>query len=460
MKLTKTLAFFGLILLLLATLSYFYPQKEISFCGISWRFPSITDIIEIKPDTSVNIDQMLSDVEASLQIVDSAEIARQDSLKFYERFFAENPSRISLPDNDPTYLFPFFDAIDSASNCLVHIMHYGDSQIEGDRITGYLRKKFQEKFGGSGPGLLPMWQPIGAHSVSQTISDSVASYFAGGMMGKRADHKRYGAMAQMSVLEAGDSIRVTVNARQSKDFQRIIVFAGHNADDLDISLLGSKQTLHNTNSIKHLSWFLKKPVNWLDLKFMGQGEVYGINVDGNNGVSISNIPMRGSDGTFFTRIESNGIKEMLNYLNTKLIILEFGGNALPMMKDSADIARYCTGFIHQIDMFRRIMPDSKIIVIGTADMAVKRNGTLQTHPMLPYLVDCVRDSTVAHGAGYWDMYDVMGGYNSMKSWVSHSPAWAASDYVHFTPKGADRIAEVFWLSLMVYYDYRDMLKTD
>ena len=460
MKLGKTLAFYGLILCLLALLSHFYPQKEISFCGVDLRFPSIAEVLEIKADTNVNIDKMLMNVEASLQIVDSAELARQDSLKFYEKFFTENPSRISLPDNDPTYLFPFFDALDSASNELVHIMHYGDSQIEGDRITGYLRKKFQEKFGGSGPGLLPLWQPIGAHSVSQTISDSVASYFAGGMMGRRADHKRYGAMAQMSALTANDTIRMTVAGRQSKDFQRIIVFAGHNADDFEVTMLGSKQTLHNTNSIKHLSWALKKPTNWLDIRMIGQAEVYGINVDGINGVSISNIPMRGSDGTFFTRIESNGMKEMLNYLNTKLIILEFGGNALPMMKDSTDIARYCIGFMHQIDYFKRILPESQIIVIGTADMAVKRKGTLQTHPMLPYLVDCVRDSTVAHGAGYWDMYDVMGGYNSMKSWVSHSPAWAASDYVHFTPKGADRIAEVFWLSLMVYYDYRDMLKNN
>jgi hypothetical protein len=65
----------------------------------------------------------------------------------------------------------------------------------------------------------------------------------------------------------------------------------------------------------------------------------------------------------------------------------------------------------------------------------------------------MREETTAHDAAYWDMYGVMGGYNSMIAWVGHQPQWAAPDYIHFTVKGADRIANVLWQTIMIYYDY-------
>ena len=36
------------------------------------------------------------------------------------------------------------------------IVHYGDSQIEGDRITGYVRNRLQLAFEGGGPGFFPI----------------------------------------------------------------------------------------------------------------------------------------------------------------------------------------------------------------------------------------------------------------------------------------------------------------
>ena len=35
-------------------------------------------------------------------------------------------------------------------------MHYGDSQIEGDRISGRLRERLQSEFSGNGPGLFAL----------------------------------------------------------------------------------------------------------------------------------------------------------------------------------------------------------------------------------------------------------------------------------------------------------------
>ncbi|MFZ0471301.1 MAG: hypothetical protein WAL94_01675, partial [Bacteroidales bacterium] len=59
---------------------------------------------------------------------------------------------------------PFFpgDAIrDSlAAGKQVRIMFYGDSQIEGDRMTSFLRKQLRESGGGTGPGLISPVMPV------------------------------------------------------------------------------------------------------------------------------------------------------------------------------------------------------------------------------------------------------------------------------------------------------------
>ncbi len=51
----------------------------------------------------------------------------------------------------------FFDALaEESSKTTIRIAHYGDSQIEGDRITTHIRELFQEKFGGEGIGYVPV----------------------------------------------------------------------------------------------------------------------------------------------------------------------------------------------------------------------------------------------------------------------------------------------------------------
>jgi hypothetical protein len=95
------------------------------------------------------------------------------------------------------------------------------------------------------------------------------------------------------------------------------------------------------------------------------------------------------------------------------------------------------------------------LLIGPADMSTKVNGRLQSYPYLEKTIAGMKEAALENGAAFWDMYQVMGGKNSMIKWVKNSPSLAAPDYIHFTPKGADRIAKTFYESLMIYYGYYD-----
>jgi hypothetical protein len=50
------------------------------------------------------------------------------------------------------------------------------------------------------------------------------------------------------------------------------------------------------------------------------------------------------------------------------------------------------------------------------------------------------------------MYEAMGGENSMPSWVFANPALAKKDFTHFTYRGSEIIAQMFYNSLLYEYN--------
>lgn len=115
---------------------------------------------------------------------------------------------IQYPDNTQMALKNFFDALVQTENTgkLMHIIHYGDSQLEGDRISDYLRNKMQLIFGGYGPGVvLPMDVSHSRVSVLQNESADWQKYAIYGKTNK-ADQGKYGL--------GGSSYRYTGNGRR------------------------------------------------------------------------------------------------------------------------------------------------------------------------------------------------------------------------------------------------------
>ena len=76
-------------------------------------------------------------------------------------------------------------------------------------------------------------------------------------------------------------------------------------------------------------WILPEPTDVARLSLSGEAEIYGIAVDGRFGVALDNVPMRGSSGTIFHRIDKTLLKESYDALNARLIIMEYGGNLVP-----------------------------------------------------------------------------------------------------------------------------------
>ena len=465
MKARQVLIFICGVFLLLGTAWAAFPARGVRVAGITLRFASFQGRLRDAMEEKV-------DVDAVLDALDSRFSMHGDTLAFYKEFFYESPDRIYLPNDDYTFFDPLFRSFERAKRegKTVRVAHYGDSQIELDRISMDLREALQSRFGGSGTGMFPALTNTPMASVSHSASGGFISYtMFGDSTTRRAGHKRYGPLAQVTGFNGNGTIGLRARKEKStpdhvRYFQSVSVLYGKASDDFSVTVQADtvkpKAVVREKDGVRWATWTFRNPVEKATLKVTGKAEIYGVSTDGTGGVTVDNVPMRGSTGTILTNIDKDLMKASFELDNTQLVILQFGGNFVPAAKSSKAISGYMDKVREQIAWFQAAAPQAKILFIGPSDMAIStEDGRIVSYRRLPELVDSLKAVSLNSGAAYWDLYRMMGGQNSMTQWVRHRPPYAGPDYIHFTPAGAKVVGETLSRSLLTYYDFYDLRKS-
>lgn len=462
MKSIRTLAFILTIILILGAGWFFFPAEGITLGDHTLRFPSLAE--DSKPaEAEVDVDAVLNKVTKSFEMSVSDNLL--DSMRFFRQYLKENPNRIYLPNDDYTYFDPLFKQFEKAQELgkTYRVMYYGDSQIEMDRISSVLRQRLQDLFGGSGPNMIPAVQPVATISVSQSASGLNRFAVYGDSSNQRANHNRYGVMAQFSQVIGGGSVTFSKTYHSQafdkvKEISTVSVLLGKNSQNFTASLrcgdiTPEPRVLPANDSVSLITWILPDDVQKGTISFKGNAEIYAILLDGDPGVAIDNVALRGCSGTIFTRMNESIARQAFRLLDTKLIILQFGGNRMPGITSSKSITPYMGELEKQIQYMRRVAPKATLLFIGPADMGRSYGGKMGTWHGLPELNDSLRAMALRNKVAYWDMFNVMGGEGSMAQWVKHKPALAGPDYIHFTFTGAQEIGSDLARSFTTYYDF-------
>lgn len=465
MSVRKILLFICACLVLLAGLVLVFPEDGITFGKWKLRFPDASFFMTSESESaspSIRPEEQLEKMAKALEMKQLSELA--DSLDYYQQIFASASASIQFPNNDASLFDAFFAAMEQAQakGELLRVLHYGDSQIEQDRITSSLRGNWQSRFGGSGCGLVPAIQMVQTPYMKQEYNGDLQRYLVYGLESDRASHKHYGPMAQFGRVE--DSARVILTPRHYRQppfrnqASQIRVLVGNYQPGFQAVLhVGdaylSKTLPDSSAALQVLTWQLEEPVSVVDLSFWGHADIQAIALDGLSGVAVDNIPMRGCSGTIFTSIHRASLREAYDLLQPQLIILEFGGNYMPSIRTQTDIDQYMRYLAAQIRYLKSVAPQAAFLFIGPADMACAVDGQVQTYPMLEALIASLYQLCMDNEVAFWDMYRVMGGANTIIEWTKTQPPLAATDYVHFSRQGADRIADLLNRSFDLCYDY-------
>ncbi len=458
MKIGTIVCFIFSVLGLLALVAYLFPEDGVTAGGARMKFPSLAGALRTEEET-LPADTAAADTLGTEELLQ----ARMDALKAekeseFMAYCETNAARIHMPGGDMGYLDPFFDALEAARERPVRIMHYGDSQLEGDRISSVLREAFQKRFGGSGVGLVPAVQTIPTFTLSQSVSpEGLPRHLAYGPKEMRLESKAYGVMGQTATLDGRATFRFSTRDRgrfpHASRFGRITLMTSAPVEAEAVAgtdTLALDETRLNDRFYRY-SLTLGSPLATVSLTVDGQADVYGVMLDGQTGVSLDNIPMRGSSGTMFTDIHPATLSPFFDRENVRLVILQYGGNSVPYLKGEESVGNYVAVLKRQIRYLRGLAPGACFLFVGPSDMSAPADGEMRTYPVLPRLVEAMKAMAEECGIAYWDLFAAMGGRGSMTKWVDSY--LAGPDHVHFTPKGARRIGGILYETLEFYHKF-------
>src|SRR5664280_305430 len=439
---------FLLLFLLLACLTglcYYFPGTNL-FPSLSGLFPKISHLIATHETSHVRS-------LAIKQAGDTVIIHKADSS-------LDSDTTANLTGGLKNILAPFIDSI-SESKRQVRIMYYGDSQIEGDRITSYLRHALREGRNGTGPGLfLPVMPVMYTKSIWLKSSASWERYNYLSYKAGEISHNRLGPfMAICRFLPPGEITsspeKAFVRIRPSKyadsssaKFDHLRIFYSNPSGKVSIKVTADNanvltDSLKKSSELNEVSCYLGGAKDIvLEFEGMVSPDIYGISIESRDGIIVDNIPQRGSAGLEFTMTDKKNLHETYEKLQPDLIILQFGLNIVKNVRN--DYSYYKRGLYRQIERVKEVAPGAAVMMIGVTDMASGEGDSLESYRNIPSIIRSQREAAEEAGAIFWDAYSAMGGKSSIIRWSKSKPPLAQTDYVHFTYQGADTISKMLY----------------
>lgn len=502
-------------------------------------FPDVREsLFKSAEKSNENAENFLSKYDDSEEIAPETG-AKNDTEKEIDKY-------LTNPEIDgKKALDNFFNALKNESeNRIVRVAHYGDSQIEGDRITSFLREFFHKEFGGEGVGYVPVddisdnvnyfrstsgnWERFNVFNNSYSSgryahSGLVFKYGNGKKEKKEKNEKDNGngdkKAPEEDVIDDTSPIReniepeetispdssggtlqasknsffladsynfltsskkqkpkkkkittlrgnVTINFNNGINFSKIGVFFGKTGSMGQVKI----SDLKNGGEITSLNLDGGQPFGLKYVKYRGNGstirfdiktginpELYGFFFDGNNGVQIDNLAIRGHSGDGLLKIDKNYLMSQYEDLNVKLIILQFGMNVMPTVKKESDLAKVKKYYSNLFSGMKSRAKNASILVIGPGDMGIIKRGSSVSHPYIGRVVEIIKQCAIENDCAFWDTYHLMGGQNSISAWAQKG--YAARDG-HFINRGQKIIAAELFKSINdAYKNYLDSNKS-
>ena len=356
-----------------------------------------------------------------------------------------------------------------ATGSKVRIAYFGDSMIEGDLITGDLRNSLQTEFGGSGVGFVPI-NSITADfraTIRQTfspdwyeynlVSDQLPAKYPLGVSGHAfaprvvANRDSTGIVTDTSWVQFQGASRWATTQRFAE--ARLFYGPGSGRDQVLVTTDGHRvpHALAGQGRLNELVLQPGRPARRMRLAFAAHGPrpVYGVSFEGPQGVVLDNFSFRGNSGMSLTRIPFQQLAAFGAMLDYRLIILHYGVNVADAHNKT--YGWYERAMTRVVDRMQRAFPNASILIVGMSDKSSRIDGEFQTDPSVPRLLAAQQQLARRNHAAFWNLFEAMGGENSMVRWVEDAPPLANKDYTHVNSRGAHKIAGLLFGYLMQEY---------
>lgn len=409
----------------------------------------LLSVISILPSFSLGTIQLKGfDLLADIRITEPVEVLVTDTLKtptpeVTRKNSACPPGLICLEDfsSNGKGLESFVNHLDEHKDAPIRIAFYGDSFIEGDILTAGLRDTLQQIYGGKGLGFVPIYSEVAKFRT--TIKHEFENLSQKTIIGKYTSEPSFGFGGQVVRALEENWVKFSPGKNQKSLQKSSLLFT---SDLPSKAWLTINDTTETEITIDQQSALSRMPVapagaESIQLRFTAADSVnlYGMVFEGDHGIYVDNLALRGNSGLALTRITTQQLKESKKLRPYHLIVLQFGLNVVAE-KDSTDYTWYVAGMRRVIEHFKSIFPESSILLLGISDRSTNANGEFITMPGVLRMRLAQRKIAQKTGVLFWDTFEAMGGENSMVKLAAMQPPMAGKDHTHLNARGGKMLA--------------------
>jgi lysophospholipase L1-like esterase len=353
-------------------------------------------------------------------------------------------------------LIPFYKALAATDakqpQAITRIIHYGDSPICADLITGTTRRKLQERFGDAGHGFLLASRPWEWY-VHDGIEFASTEWSHHPMLNGKLPDGMFGLGGVASrALGAGQISRYapTANAKNGVNNSRMEVYylkQPNGGSFVMNSSDGQPQTV-NTADTKAASGFAELKTNApgphsFEIKSVGGNvRLFGAVLENDNpGVVYDSMGVTGAyAGLLAVQMNEQNWAEQLQHRKPNLIILNYGTNE-SQYDSPENFATYETDLREVVRRIRAAVPETAILIMSPMDRGRRNGGAIITHPAIPKIVAMQRRVAQETGCAFFDTFTAMGGEGTIARWYAgvSGERLVGGDLMHPKPRGAELV---------------------
>ena len=373
-------------------------------------------------------------------------------------FIQYQHNKIDFPADSSAYdlvLSKLHDLVTKGEGKL-EILQIGGSHIQADIYSNIARKRLQNFY----PGLNGGRGFVFPYSVAKTNNPvnlkvkSKGNWKGVRNVQKKNKRKTLGlAGISVETKDSIASIRIfSYKSYHHYDFNRVKLF--YNMDSLNYAIHIADSSIidsvYTDSLLQYSEYFLNQYIDTLHIRIQRTDTnkrafvFYGATMETDDpGVVYHSIGINGASIPSFLRCQL--FEDQMRVISPDLVVLSLGTNDAYGKTFSSQV--YFNNYDTLIQRIKSANPNVAIMItVPNDDYLYKRYPNKFTAEQEVVIYDLAKK----HKAGVWDLYKIMGGFNSSQTWYNYD--LMKYDRIHFTKQGYILKGDLFFNAILKMYD--------
>jgi lysophospholipase L1-like esterase len=376
---------------------------------------------------------------------------------------AKTKGSIAVEDETGHALDSFYASIAKTRakqpGAITRIMHYGDSLITSDYVSGAIRRKMQADLGDSGHGFILVANPWEWYFHNDVTHGAGDGWSSSRITGPTTKDGMYGLGGVTFSGSPGASafFGTSDKGTYGKKVSRFDVYYLETPNGGEVEAkIGATTERFSTKGAgddkvsRIKSFTVPDGEAKLTLRVVaGNPRIFGVALERDQpGIVYDALGANGARVELLGSINGAHLAEQMKLRKPALIVLQYGTNE---SEAPGLAANYEKTLSNVVSMIKAAAPNASILIAAPLDRAeTAEGGGLRTKPIIKKLVAAQRNVAKETGVAFWNTFEAMGGEGSMAKWAKSG--LGGGDLTHPSPQGAEALGDLLFKSLTTGFD--------